>query len=84
MDHVIFLQALRTTTMPIYEYKCNVCKKLFEVITTSSTATENLLCSECKSPDVRKIISTSSYRLNKGSSIPTGALSGCAAKSGFS
>jgi len=70
--------------MPIYEYKCNVCNNLFETITTSSTATDDVICSKCKSPDVRKIISASSYRLNKGSSIPAGALSGCAAKSGFS
>jgi len=70
--------------MPIYEYRCNECKNLFEVITTSITSTDNVVCSKCKSPNIRKTISAGSYRLSKGSSIPAGALSGCSAKSGFS
>jgi len=70
--------------MPIYEYKCNVCKKQFEILVTASALADNVVCTNCKSPDIRKIISSSSYRLNKGSSIPSGALSGCSAKSGFS
>ncbi len=70
--------------MPIYEYKCNVCKNQFEVLVTSSASTEDIACTKCKSPDIKKTISASSYRLNTGSSIPAGALSGCSAKSGFS
>ncbi|BCL59623.1 hypothetical protein DGMP_03160 [Desulfomarina profundi] len=70
--------------MPIYEYRCNACNNLFEVLTTSSDSREDPVCTQCGSPDVRKTISASSYRLNKGSSIPAGALSGCSAKSGFS
>jgi putative FmdB family regulatory protein len=70
--------------MPIYEYKCNVCKKQFEILVTSIASADGIVCTDCKSPDIRKIISSSSYRLNKGSSIPSGSLSGCSAKSGFS
>ena len=55
--------------MPIYEYKCNVCKKQFEILVTSSASADGIVCTDCKSPDIRKIISSSSYRLNKGSSI---------------
>jgi len=70
--------------MPIYEYRCNVCKKQFEILVTSSASADGIVCTNCKSPDIKKIISSSSYRLNKGSSIPSGALSGCSTKSGFS
>ena len=72
-------------TMPIYEYVCKDCKKHFEVLTTSSGATETVKCPECKSLDVKKTISTSNFRMGSGRpTIPSGALSGCSSKSGFS
>ena len=71
--------------MPIFEYKCNSCKKLFEIITTSAGNDEKVKCNECGSGDVRKAISASSYRVGSGkSTIPAGALSGCSSKPGFS
>ncbi|RUM35504.1 MAG: zinc ribbon domain-containing protein [Desulfobulbus sp.] len=71
--------------MPIYEYVCKDCKKHFEVLTTSSGTTKTVTCPECKSLDVKKTISTSNFRVGSGrSSIPSGALSGCSSKSGFS
>lgn len=71
--------------MPIYEYKCRDCKAQFEIITTStSQQKEPVRCKECNSPNTGKMISSSSFRLNKGSSIPAGALSGCSSRSGFS
>lgn len=71
--------------MPIYEYKCRDCKALFEIITTSADQQNKpVKCKECNSPNTGKIISSSSFRLNKGPAIPAGALSGCASKSGFS
>ncbi|MCK5515904.1 MAG: zinc ribbon domain-containing protein [Desulfobulbaceae bacterium] len=70
--------------MPIYDYRCNNCNNLFEVLVTSSASTDDLVCTKCKSKDIKKTISAGSYRLNRGSSTPTGALSGCSPKSGFS
>ncbi len=72
--------------MPIYEYRCNKCRKLFEILVTSSQDSEEINCPECQSKDIIKTISASSYRLasSSGSSIPAGALSGCSSKSGFS
>ncbi len=71
--------------MPIYEYVCKDCKKHFEVLTTSSKTTKTVKCPECKSLDVKKTISTSNFNIGSGrSSIPSGALSGCSSKSGFS
>lgn len=71
--------------MPIYEYRCQDCNALFEALVTSSAATDDVTCEKCKSKRVKKTISASSFRINSGSSsIPSGALSGCSSKSGFS
>lgn len=71
--------------MPIYEFKCNTCNKKFETILTSSAKVAEVSCPECRSKNIQKAISVSSYRLaGSSSSIPAGALSGCSSKRGFS
>ncbi|NOR11323.1 MAG: zinc ribbon domain-containing protein [Desulfovibrionaceae bacterium] len=73
--------------MPIYEFRCQDCNKFFESILKSSShaALTEVVCPECGSKKVKKTISASSYRLSSGSSsIPSGALSGCSSRSGFS
>ncbi|MFA7382175.1 MAG: zinc ribbon domain-containing protein [Desulfurivibrionaceae bacterium] len=71
--------------MPIYEYRCQECKALFEAIVTSTENATEVSCPKCSSRSGKKIISASSFRIASGSSaIPAGALSGCATKSGFS
>jgi len=71
--------------MPIYEYRCQECKKLFETIVTSTEIPAEVICPKCDSDNVKKTISASSFRISSGSSsIPSGALSGCSTKSGFS
>ncbi|MFP7754613.1 FmdB family zinc ribbon protein [Thermodesulfobacteriota bacterium B35] len=71
--------------MPIYEFVCRDCKKHFEVLTTSSSSTETVKCPACGSLDVTKTISASHFRVGSHRpSIPSGALSGCSSKSGFS
>jgi len=76
----------QVTIMPIYEYQCLDCNAAFEKILSSSVSPEPISCSHCGSAKVRKKISTTSYRLANASSssIPSGALSGCSTKSGFS
>ena len=51
--------------MPIFEYKCNECNKDFEKLVFASEE-NNIHCPECKSPDVSKKMSTTSFM---GSSI---------------
>ena len=71
--------------MPIYEYRCQESKCLFESILTSTGAVSEVNCPKCDSSAVKKTISASSFRISSGSSsIPSGALSGCSTKSGFS
>lgn len=71
--------------MPLYEFKCQDCSTLFETICSSCNAVSDVVCKKCGSKKVKKTISASSYRLSSSSSgIPSGALSGCSSKSGFS
>ena len=51
--------------MPIYEYKCSDCKKIFE---ERQRITDDNLdeCKFCKSSNIEKIISKSSFRLKGG------------------
>jgi putative FmdB family regulatory protein len=72
--------------MPIYEYKCQECRNIFEVLTTSTENIGKVECSKCGSSKVKKTISASSYRISSGSSsnAPSGALCGGSCKSGFS
>jgi len=71
--------------MPIFEYRCQDCKKLFEIIVTSSDASQEVTCPKCGGKKVTKTISAGNYRVGSGkSSIPAGALSGCSSRSGFS
>ena len=71
--------------MPIYEYDCTKCAKHFEVISTSSHDNEAVKCPECRSLEVKKTISSGTFRMRSGgSSIPCGPPSGCPSDSGFS
>jgi putative FmdB family regulatory protein len=72
--------------MPIYEYRCQKCNNLFEVLVSSTAATEDIACDKCGSSEIKKTISASGYRLSssEGGKIPSGALSGCSSRSGFS
>lgn len=70
--------------MPIYEYVCSSCMTHFEEL-VSATSPEIVRCPKCAGIKVKKTMSAASFRLNQGgSSISSGALSGCSSKSGFS
>ncbi|MBN1474657.1 MAG: zinc ribbon domain-containing protein [Syntrophaceae bacterium] len=43
--------------MPIYEFKCDKCKKQFEVLTMSMSEKPNAMCPKCKSKKTHKVIS---------------------------
>jgi putative FmdB family regulatory protein len=49
--------------MPIFEYKCNQCKKEFEKLVFAGED-ETVSCPECKSLDVNKKISATSFMGN--------------------
>lgn len=73
--------------MPLYEFRCKECKKLFEQLLTSSSqaALDAVECPGCGSKNVMKTISASSYRVSSGGSgIPGMPLAGCGTRGGFS
>ncbi len=72
--------------MPIYEYRCDACRHIFEVLTSPGSAGDKLLCSKCGSDKVSKLISAGSFLKSSGSTLPSAgssAGSGCGHR-GFS
>ncbi|MBW1669923.1 MAG: zinc ribbon domain-containing protein [Deltaproteobacteria bacterium] len=59
--------------MPIYEYTCKKCNKIFESLVLSSRDIKEIQCPECGSEDVHKMLSS----FSSGSTGPvSGGLSG--------
>ncbi len=59
-------------SMPIFEYTCKQCGKEFERVVFSGEEEKKITCPECKSKDVKKNMSASTFM---GSSIGTCATS---------
>lgn len=71
--------------MPIFEYKCNNCDNIFEVLTFRRKSDAIVLCNKCESDQVEKILSASNIRSNAGTSMSsTQSAAGCGGNSGFS
>ncbi len=71
--------------MPIYEFSCNKCGERFEKLLSSSDISA-VTCTTCKSSDIKKMISSGSFRLKTpGSSTASRAPAAPACgRSGFS
>ncbi|MFC1866839.1 zinc ribbon domain-containing protein [Thermodesulfobacteriota bacterium] len=65
--------------MPIYEYKCNKCGKIFEQIVFPSDDEDKFECPSCGEKDICRLVSSFSC----GSSGDEGSV-GCAPSGGFS
>lgn len=72
--------------MPLYEFQCNDCATVFEVLIITERDKEAIECKKCKSVNVKKILSPSSLRTGGSqpfaSAAPKG-LGGCGS-GGFS
>jgi putative FmdB family regulatory protein len=66
--------------MPIFEFKCQACGAQFEKILTSSSG--NVLCRECKSPNVDKLLSVFAVAKssNSAASFDAGPCRTCGAR----
>jgi putative FmdB family regulatory protein len=58
------LKVLEREFMPLYEYSCSSCKKVFEIMQKFSDEPVKF-CPECKNP-VEKLISKTSFQLKGG------------------
>ena len=51
--------------MPIYEYRCNNCRRKMDVFVRDTTSSSNHVCPNCGSNDVRRIYSRFGVRKSK-------------------
>ena len=51
--------------MPIFEFKCNNCHKVFEKIVLNNS-TEPIKCKECESEDVEKCLTACNFKFKDG------------------
>ncbi len=64
--------------MPIYEYRCRKCEKVFEVIQKVDEGGENLSCPSCGEKKPEKVMSCCSSFLKGSESAPaTPSTSSC-------
>jgi len=52
--------------MPIYEYQCLSCETEFQKLILKKEEEKNLLCPECESRDIKRLISRVAYHLSEG------------------
>jgi len=65
--------------MPIYEFRCNTCEEVFEVLFFSISEKREVLCPKCNSDQVEKLMSVfgGSYGSTSSSSCSTCSSSSC-------
>uniref|UniRef100_A0A7V4JR54 Zinc ribbon domain-containing protein n=1 Tax=Thermodesulfobacterium geofontis TaxID=1295609 RepID=A0A7V4JR54_9BACT len=60
--------------MPIYEFSCLNCGKIFEKLVLKNEEEQELKCPYCRSQNIKKLIS--SFYSNKDSSLKNSSCSG--------
>jgi putative FmdB family regulatory protein len=70
--------------MPLYEYHCNDCEKVFEKIVSFSEANRNPVCPNCQSQHTHKKISKIASIAATAGSIPGSTSSSCGSSGRFS
>ncbi|MCJ7595247.1 MAG: zinc ribbon domain-containing protein [Desulfobacterales bacterium] len=65
--------------MPIYEFKCNKCGKIFEQLVFASDGEEGILCPSCGKTDTCRLLSSFSCGSSIAGSVSS---SGCAPSTG--
>ncbi len=60
--------------MPIYDYRCEDCRKLYEVYHKVREETDDIVCPQCSSRNAKKMMSVpAAPSVSSGSSAPYGA-----------
>jgi len=56
--------------MPIYEYRCNQCSHVSEILTAPGSGESLPLCKNCGSSDLEKLMSAPSILLRDSGHVP--------------
>ena len=56
--------------MPIYEYSCNQCGRVSEILTGIGSQSDQMLCKHCGNSDLKKLMSLTSSVSRDSSKIP--------------
>jgi putative FmdB family regulatory protein len=69
--------------MPIYEYKCSKCSRLFSVLQKIGMSEKDTVCPDCGSNDVKKLLSAFSCSAAEGGAfMPSASAGACGGGSG--
>jgi putative FmdB family regulatory protein len=63
--------------MPIYEYKCEDCEKVSEVLVKNRANESSVVCPECQSANLSKLISAPGALITKGGSVDMPPMPAC-------
>ncbi len=69
--------------MPIFEFRCKDCGRLFEVLFKSRDEKLKVTCPACNSKKSEKVLSVFSGKIEK-TSMPADPCSGCSSRQQFS
>ncbi len=61
--------------MPIYEFKCLKCETFFEILVMNKNESVEMMCPECDSKEIERIISTTGHTINAAPGGKQGATS---------
>ncbi len=59
--------------MPLYEYRCESCGRAFEKLRSMKDADSGVICPECHSERVERLLSSFSSKMGSGAPAPCGA-----------
>ena len=68
--------------MPLFEFVCTDCEQPFEELVRSASATDEVTCPICGSPEVKRKISTFASRISGGGSFSFNANSSASCSTG--
>ncbi|MEW6219075.1 MAG: zinc ribbon domain-containing protein [Thermodesulfobacteriota bacterium] len=69
--------------MPIYEYRCRACGRIFECLVTVSSGSQQQTCRYCGSQETDKTFSAFSCRSGSAASLTSSGGGGCSPRGGF-
>lgn len=70
--------------MPIYEFRCNNCQRIFEQFCFSSEEKNQVECPECGGHHAERVLSTFCSHSRVGNGVNSTLSSSCASPGGFS